>query len=102
MGTHNKKRQDKHFFLSLYFPKIIMVWSCLSSVDTMQMKNKELAMNIKAFRINHESTKHCLKIFLTESQILNIGLKVPFKVHFYFIVKANFILKFLQIYNEIS
>lgn len=33
---------------------------------------------------------------------LSIGLKVLFKIHFYFIVKANFILKLSQTYNEIS
>lgn len=37
------------------------------------MKKNELDMNINAFKINHESTKHCPKIFLTKSQILNIS-----------------------------
>lgn len=63
------------------------------------MKKKELAMNIKAFRINHESAKHRPKIFLTEFQMLNICLKVPYKIHSYFILKANFIFKFSQKYN---
>jgi len=39
----------------------------------MHMKKNELDVNANTFKINHVGTKHCPKIFLTESQILNIS-----------------------------